>query len=772
MVGDDLSGARYRLFEAVAAVLRGAAQRRPVLLVLDDLHWADRPTLLLVGHLARLPGPAPVLLAGAYRETELARTHPLTHALADLRGDGLVDRVVLRGLQRDAVASLLGEQLAAEESERLAAAVEHETGGNPFFVEEVASHLRDEGEGGIPEGVKEVVGLRLDRLAPGVDGVLRTASLVGPRFDLRVLAAIGAGTEDELLDALDEAVGAGLVREAPARVGQPLAYEFAHAIIQDTLYAELSPARRVRLHAAVADALGDVGGEQLAAVAHHRLQAARGGDALRAVDAAVAAAEHATAQLAWEDAATQYERALDALELAESAPDALKPDLLARLGDARMRSGERLAGREAFGEAARIAARRGDDEALALAALGYGGLGVQVFEADAATADLLERALAARPRPDDPLRARVLARLAIERYYEPSARAALSGEAVETARASGDEGALLAALNARHVALWDPDHLDERLAIADELIAIASAAGDREAELQGRNWRVGDLGERGDAAAFDAEAARHEALADELRLPGFRWYGPGWRATRAVCNGRFYEYAALTAEVAAIGGAAQDGTAALLVRLSAALPDVIAGRFDVLDTSMMTARLASSDVALAWRSSLAWFAAERGDAPEAEAQLAHFDDGVDRLPLDANLVATLAELGEACALLGDRERGAEVYARLERWPEHHTTTMRALGTWGHASHYLGRLAELLGRPDEALARYDAAIAGNERADMGAWRTRTLLQRAALLAELGDPAARERGSEALATAGRLGLDGLVARWGPRLASEVA
>jgi len=164
---------------------------------------------------------------------------------------------------------------------------------------------------------------------------------------------------------------------------------------------------------------------------------------------------------------------------------------------------------------------------------------------------------------------------------------------------------------------------------------------------------------------------------------------------------------------------------------------------------------------------------ERGDVAEARAELEHLvRHGIDRLPSDANLVSALAELAEACAIIGDGEHGAAVYARLGRWPDRTTASMRGLGSWGHTGSSLGRLAHLLGRPDEARAHFERALEGNERMGADAWTARTSLHYAAFLADAGDASARERGSEALATAERLGLDGLVARWGPRLASGVA
>ena len=258
----------------------------------------------------------------------------------------------------------------------------------------------------------------------------------------------------DVLSALEEAAAAHMVREAgPGRDA------FTHALVQETLYDELSLTRRVRTHRALAAALPE---DRLDELAHHRLQA---GDVDEAAAAALAAARRAMRAFAYEDAATLCERALEA-----KPGDA---ELLLQLGDARLRAGEKQRAREAFRQV------RGDASQQARAALGFSGLGATIIAVDRDAVDVLEHALNALS-DDHPLRPKLLARLAIETYYEstPAQRKAL----VDEATADDPE-----TLNARHAALWSPQHVQERLALADRMIAEAP---DAEAELQGRNWRV------------------------------------------------------------------------------------------------------------------------------------------------------------------------------------------------------------------------------------------------------------------------------------------
>ena len=281
----------------------------------------------------------------------------------------------------------------------------------------------------------------------------------------------------------------------------------------------------------------------------HLFEAASTGDARRAAEMLVRAGHRALDRLAYEDAAERFERALEALELA-GAEDESGPVLLAR-GDALLRAGEPEAARAAFTAARALALRRDDHALLAQAALGFAGLGIAIVDLDAEAIARLEEAL---ERVEDPaLRSRVQARLAVELYYAPdrTRSEALSAEAVATARASGDASALASALGARHVALWRPDRVEERLAVADEMIAAAREAGDRHAELQGHNWRVADLFELGDMAAWREETARHARLAEELRLPAFEWYTPLWAADGAMLAGRYDDVERLSAEAEA-----------------------------------------------------------------------------------------------------------------------------------------------------------------------------------------------------------------------------
>ena len=273
----DADTERYLLFAAVVGLLAQASEGQPVVIVLDDLQWADAVSLELLRHLTAVELPMRVLVLGAYRDTELLRTHPLLDTLAALRRRPRITRVELAGLDDTAVVSLVeaaaGHTLD-EAGVGLAHAVYRETDGNPFFVSEMLRHLSETGaiyqdadgrwmaidslkDVGLPDSVREVIGARVGRLGEGAGRVLSLAAVIGRDFDLDILAGVAGTSQDELLDVLDAAAAVALVRESPEAPGR---YNFAHALIQHTLYQDLGPTRRARAHRQVATALEELAG--------------------------------------------------------------------------------------------------------------------------------------------------------------------------------------------------------------------------------------------------------------------------------------------------------------------------------------------------------------------------------------------------------------------------------------------------------------------------------------------------------------------------------
>ena len=326
----NAEGQRYRLFNAVGALLAAAARFRPLLLLLEDLHWADRATLLMLRHLLRSSATAPLCVVATYRETEVDRAHPFSEMLADLRREQGVTRIPLQGLPESAVNTFI-EASVGKTSKTLASLVAERTEGNPFFMTEVLRHLGEtggldrlasgsrSGDGPdahvLPEGVREAIERRLARQPEIANRVLAQASVIGRDFDFAVLQGVAEIPEDALLDVLDTTIAARLLQEVPGTAGR---YTFTHALVRETLYGGLTQARRARLHRRVAETLERLsppGREPIADLAFHFSQAVPGGEIERAVSYAVRAAEAAAAAFAMEETARFYQLALEALDL-------------------------------------------------------------------------------------------------------------------------------------------------------------------------------------------------------------------------------------------------------------------------------------------------------------------------------------------------------------------------------------------------------------------------------------------------------------------------
>ena len=353
----DAETAQYRLCDAVASWLLALAADRPVVVVLDDLQWATKPTLLMLRHLLRATEKARPLVAVTYRDTDLDGLHPLGEMLVDFRKLGGVERVVLSGLDESGVVELLervGRQDADDELVRFANALVVHTEGNPFFIGEVLRHLSETGglvrrEGrwrsdraiedvGIPDGVKEVLGQRLRRgLGETATSVLQVAAVIGRDFELGTVVSASGEHEGAVLDTLDRTLVLRLVEEAA-----PDRYRFSHALVRAALVDEVSTSRRVRVHRRVAEYLEQVHPSETGAIAHHWLEAQVSGDPAHTIDAVFRAAEQATERGGFDEAATLLARA-DTRVGDVKIDAALGRELRLRLGES-----EKSAGRSTY----------------------------------------------------------------------------------------------------------------------------------------------------------------------------------------------------------------------------------------------------------------------------------------------------------------------------------------------------------------------------------------------------------------------------------------
>jgi DNA-binding SARP family transcriptional activator len=762
-VQGDPQDARHRLFEAVAATIGMAARHAPVLLVVEDLHWADDASLAMLAHVIHTVGWAPLLVAGSFRDEGDEAGLELRALLAELRRERRLEQVRVAGLPPDEVDELVAAWLGEAPPPRLTQAVHERTGGNPLFIEELVRHLvethsrKPVGElveaaaTDVPEGVRAVIDRRVALLPEPARQAVTVAAVIGEDFGLADVAAACDARDDDVAESLDAAVRAGLIDESQ-RAGQ---YRFAHALIRGALLAGLTATRRALVHRRVAEVLEALPAARreprLPELVRHLLDAGPLVESGRVAGLALRAAEQATARLAYEEAAELLERVAATLEDA----DPVRPEVLIALGDARERLGDAASAGRCFRAAAELARGMRDHKLLARAALGAAGLTVNVGAVRDDVRSLLEEALAGAPATS-PLRPRLLGRLAIEVYYARPAtlRERLSSEALEAGRRMGGR-ALLEALGARHVALWSPAHTEERLRIADELIAAARKAGDREAELQGVNWRVTDLVELGDHSAARAAIAEHERLAGELRLLGYSWYVPMWRGMLALLAGRLEEAQRLSDEAERIGRAAQDANAALLLGVQQRAIRYAAGTLSDEDVAAVHAGGQKSPAGAAWRVWAAEIALVRGDRERARRVIRDEVEGLAALPLDANWLYTAAALAVGITQLGDAAAAAVVYPQLLPYGNRTVTAGRASFCAGSAHLALGLLAKTLGERRAAVEHLEEATRRNDA--LGA-RPYAAAARAVLAEVVDDEAlAASLRDEARAVADELGFD---------------
>ena len=765
----DPEAARFRLFDEIARFVWNVAQERPCLIILDDLHAADEPSLLLLRFLATEVPERPLLVLGSYREGE-ARVRELADLFGDLARRGW--RIPLRGLSPHEVAEYIALMYGDAAPEALAARVSEVTGGNPFFIGEVVRALVAEGRltsadeaaaFRVPEEVRALIRRRVAGLSTEAVSTLRVAAVVGRSFDFRVIAPTTTLSRARVLDVLEETVRSGLIVEDRDLPGS---YAFVHELVRKTLYEDLSPTRRMELHKTVAQALEDLFREDLepylAEIAHHLVQAAPLGLSERAVEYSVRAGDRAGSVLAYEDAARLYARALQLLGTTDQPPER-QAELLLKLGHVQARAGDEEGARRSFEQAAAIGRRAGATETLARAALGYvagpaparigfGGLLLTTrFEAGATGLALLQQALEALPPADSPLRARVLARLATELYPTEyrERRLALSQEAIDMALRLGDPQALVEALHGRHWATLAPDSVHERLANAQQMLVASAGAGNEEAAFLARHARLHCFLELCDVRGVDTELEAMARLADRIRQPFYLWHTASLRGMRAMLDGRLADAEREVRGALEIGRVRENETVSYMFEYAQLVAIRWAqGRLDEVRTQIEEHGERFRGIPR-WRDALA--AAERGDERAARFEVErHARDGFSRLPRDGLWLLHLCSLAQACVLIGDQPRAASLYNLLAPFGDRNAISLSTV-PFGPVSMRLGMLATLLERWGEAEEEFRRASERCEAMGARALEARVLLEHARMLMATRRDGDRDRSVELLARA---------------------
>jgi DNA-binding SARP family transcriptional activator len=725
----ESDSARFRLFEAVSSLLLAGAQDRPIVMVLDDLHVADQPSLLLLRFVSRELAAGRLLLVCAFRNVDPRLSASVSSALAAVARESSTTRLELDGLGERDVAEFIHSSTGIEPAPQLVRAVHAEADGNPLFVGELVRLLDAEGrlagsDGplGIPPGVRAVIGQRVGRLSEHCRLLLVPASVVGRDFALELLARITGVATEELADVLDEAAAERLIGEVP---GAPGRLRFSHALIRDTLYDELTPARRMRLHREVGKAIEatyavDLGGH-LSELAHHYRAAAPVGAADKAVAYARRAGDRALELLAFEEAARLYD---SALALTEEPPE--RCELLLARGDAEARAGETEVSKRTLREVAELANRNGLPEHLARAALGYGGrLSWETSKGDEAWAPLLERALAALPRADSPLRVWLLARLAglREAGFVRAEKIALGREGVEIARRLGDPATLARALAGLIPASESPDNVRELLELSTEFVAFAHQAGDRERALEAHEHCLIRYTELGNAHAARAELEAMKRLAAELQQPAQQWLVAASEARQTLLEGKLAEAEALISGALHVGERAHAEIATNTFRQQLYLLRREQGRLREVE-DLVRSSVVDYPANQVWRCVLTQVTAELGLEDESRHHLQELAwNRFADLPFQETWLTSLSLLAEAASALDDTDSGAILYELLLPHADRVAVSAPEIST-GAVARYLGLLAAMAGQAYDPEHHFLQALKLNERIGARSWLAHT------------------------------------------------
>jgi DNA-binding CsgD family transcriptional regulator/tetratricopeptide (TPR) repeat protein len=775
----DADTERHRLHTAVTDLLVGLSAR-PVLLVLEDGHWADASTLLLLRHLARAAGHARVLLLVTFRDTEADVPEALSQTLADLRRSDDVVRLRLAGLSDEEVDTFLRHAAAGDAGPgqpELARAIGELTGGNAFLVCELWRALVETGivevvdgairatrplaELGTPESVREVVSQRLSRLAPATTDLLELTAAAGSEFGLDIVRQASGLSEPDLLAALEEAVHSGMIEELPSR---RLAYRFTHELVRRALYDRLSGVRRAELHLRVGEALERSegrSGRALADLAHHFAAAAPLDGPQRGIEYNVAAARAAAAAVAFDEAAT---RLRIALELGIESP-AKRAEVFLELGTASHRAGDAADALQAFAQTADIARELGNGELLARAAIGYEEACWRPGIADQGAVELLEEATTALGDGNLELRAGLLGGLARGLVFqgEHERGAIVRTNAVALARRL-DDPVPLATVLVRSYWSRGTSSLDEILAMLTEAVDLGEELGDTEILAEAMAWRVPTFVALGDLDAARLEVAALLRTAEQTAQPFILHVAEHYGSSIALCDGHLQEAEARARHshewsrlLSGSDAAGVHGIQMFNIRREQGRLAELAPIIRILATD--------ADRGGPWRPGLASVLVELGMEAEARRELARVvDEGLDSFR-ESLWLAALAYLTDACAALGDEATAAIIYPELEPLAGTNVMIGHLVSCHGAADRYLGMLAATLGESQRAEEHFERAMELNRRMGAVTWLAHTAYEYGRLLVARG-PSERDRADallgEAAALAQRIGMPTLLGR----------
>lgn len=782
---------RERMLRQLAAALEIGSATAPIVLLLEDLHWADPSSVQLLAFLAQRRQEARLMLVASFRPVDvIVAAHPLRETRQRLVTAGLGTEVPLWFLDEADVGAFLQRHLGGPADAAVAALLHRRSSGNPLFLRSLVDHLLDRGalerdergwhlaasagpEEEVPGAVREVIEHGLARLDPDDVALLEAGSVAGGPFACAGVAACLDGDGARIEDACERLARRGDLLRAAGSValadGTPGSrYEIVHALIQNVLYRRMAAARRMTAHQRWGLWLEEQGGSP-GELAHHFALAGTAADAARAISYARAAARRATAVFAHEEAVRQLDGALHLVRSDHGRDPAVEGELLVELAAAQQRAGQVVAAEATFRAAAAHARARGDAPLLARAAVGIGHgyqrLGMQDPEVPA----LLEEALQRLEPGDHPLRALALAHLDYGLGSVPGSwqrRQGLAREALAMARRLDDPELLVPVLLHTRWAFRGPQSRDEWRADADEVESLLGRVDDGEQLLMLRSLRVGDHLELGDLDGAERSLAEFADAAEEAQLPWFLWLASGMACKIALLRGHFGEAERLIEQTLATGRRTDHPNVDVLHAGQTTLLRIVQGGLAEL-APLVRAGVEAYPRVATWRAVRAYLAAELGDIDDARAQIAVLAEGdFAALPRDTSWFVLVGFASIACALTADRLRAAALYDLALPYADGFTGVGASLLSLGHMGRYLGWLAATTGRRREAAAHFERAIARTEAMGALPWLALSRFDYARVLATSRTRADRKRArellAEAIAGAASIGMTGWLER----------
>ena len=749
--------ARFRLLDSTGSFLRRAAEAQPLLIILDDLHAADATTLMMLVAFAREIRDARIALIGTYREAAIQQSSERAELLALAEREGT--RLPLRGLGEEAISQLVEQAAGVQPPAALVALLSQKTDGNPFFLGEILRSMAAQGQLAkgltrvprqlrIPEGVRESIIRNCAPLGDNARRILTIAAVIGREFDLACLACASETPRDTLADLLDRAIRLELLTEAEGAGGR---YSFRHSLIREALYDTLSATQRLKLHSVVGDAIRRTYDPELycAALAYHYSEAAPLANADEAVRYSLQAAQIAEKQLAYEESIRHLRRALEVLPLASTRDDLLRAELLLELGKALTKAGELNEARNSCLRAADAARQLNQAELFARAVVSAGRVLSDSGTTDRNLVTLLREALDHLGAADSAVCGQVLARLGVELYWtDRTESASLCQRAVDIAKRLGDSQTSIIALWARHLALRNPDSLEQRLEDTREVIRIAEQAGERDFALEARYYRISDLLEIGDITGADREHQEYLKAEAELRDRFKR--GLLLQGMRAQLDGRLDEAEALAQQAFAAGQQSRRPLTFNSFLLQTGHIMWEHGRLAEAEPTLR-AYIAENPLIIFTQCAMLQCLMEGGKEGEARAEFERLaSDQFGTVPRDWNWLPAIFVLGLTCANLRLRAHAEVLYGLLVPFAGRNAM-LGFVYCYGSVHFALGRLALTLDRCDDAETHFQAALIANRRLRAAVWTAHTEYQLAALMLMRNSPEDVGRIAELIASA---------------------